>query len=583
IGLPKVLIAAREIAEIDPFIDIEIYPEGINEGNIDAFLSEQGKLDILIDECDSLDIKVLLRERAKQLQVPVIMETNDRCMVDIERFDQEHDRSIFHGVLGGDFDSSHLSQLTTREKIPFALKILGINQLSLRMKASLLEIENSINGWPQLASDVNMGGGVLANICRKILLGENVKSGRYYVDLDELFSIEEIADRAETALRSNSDEQTKRHPGKSDNGMPKRSIDDVLIKKIIRESLNAPSGGNLQPWEFVPYDKGVFIGINKSRISSELDPLLFGANVAIGAVAENIALTAKNYNLEAITTFSHQSANGNEFVAKIDFQKPEGDFQPSEQDRLLFNMISKRKTNRALNQQPVDKDKLLQINTFLSAEHEEQFLYVFDQEKIEAIAKLIGIADRLRMSYHNFHKELMQEICWSESEALKRRNGIYIKDLGISEDNAAINIMRDWEIMHFLKQIDKGQGTEKLSREVFQKENALGLFVTNHNSSSSFLQAGRALQKAWLYSTSLNLDWHPATSSIYFFLQLDFPEKIKLPTALVDQLKTMRAEFNELFQLNGSEGLVMLTRFVNSADSKATSLRMPLEEVYTEA
>ena len=356
-----------------------------------------------------------------------------------------------------------------------------------------------------------------------------------------------------------------------------------MIKKIIRESLNAPSGGNLQPWEFVPYDKGVFIGINKSRISSELDPLLFGANVAIGAVAENIALTAKNYNLEAITTFSHQSANGNEFVAKIDFQKPEGDFQPSEQDRLLFNMISKRKTNRALNQQPVDKDKLLQINTFLSAEYEEQFLYVFDQEKIEAIAKLIGIADRLRMSYQNFHKELMQEICWSESEALKRRNGIYIKDLGISEDNAAINIMRDWEIIHFLKQIDKGQGTEKLSREVFQKENALGLFVTNHNSPSSFLQAGRALQKAWLYSTSLNLDWHPATSSIYFFLQLDFPEKIKLPTAIVAQLKTMRAEFNELFQLNGSEGLVMLTRFVNSAGSKATSLRMPLEEVYTEA
>ena len=61
----------------------------------------QNFADLLIDESDSLDIKILVRERAKHFHVPVMMETSDRGMVDVERFDLEPERQILHGYLGG--------------------------------------------------------------------------------------------------------------------------------------------------------------------------------------------------------------------------------------------------------------------------------------------------------------------------------------------------------------------------------------------------------------------------------------------------------------------------------------------------
>ena len=100
LGIEKIVIAAREIAEIDPYLKLTLYRDGITEENIDSFFSDQGGLDLIIDECDSLDIKILLRKTAQKYQIPLMMDTSDRGMLDIERFDLEPERPIFHGYLG---------------------------------------------------------------------------------------------------------------------------------------------------------------------------------------------------------------------------------------------------------------------------------------------------------------------------------------------------------------------------------------------------------------------------------------------------------------------------------------------------
>ena len=64
------------------------------------------------------------------------------------------------------------------------LKIIDLEKVSERGKYSLFEIGKTISTWPQLSSDVVTGGGVSAQICRKILLGNNAPSGRYYFDVD---------------------------------------------------------------------------------------------------------------------------------------------------------------------------------------------------------------------------------------------------------------------------------------------------------------------------------------------------------------------------------------------------------------
>jgi hypothetical protein len=47
--------------------ETELFDAGLIDENIDAFLCAVPPVDILIDECDGLDMKVLLRECARAL------------------------------------------------------------------------------------------------------------------------------------------------------------------------------------------------------------------------------------------------------------------------------------------------------------------------------------------------------------------------------------------------------------------------------------------------------------------------------------------------------------------------------------
>lgn len=195
LGLNKTVIAAREILEIDPFLNVKIFNEGLNEGNMDEFFLGGDKLDLFIEVCDGLDVKIKSRFKARELKIPVVMDTNDRGMLDVERFDLEPARPILHGLADG-LDPDTIEHLTNQEKIPYILKMVGADTMSARLKASMLEVKKSINTWPQLASSVTLGGGVTTDVCRRILLDQFHDSGRYYVDLDEI-----IDNKTQTAFR----------------------------------------------------------------------------------------------------------------------------------------------------------------------------------------------------------------------------------------------------------------------------------------------------------------------------------------------------------------------------------------------
>src|SRR5262245_24678143 len=183
LNLPKVYMTAREIAEIDPFLEITCFPEGVTANNYEAFLLEGGKLDLVVDECDSLDVKIGMRYAARRHGIPVVMNTSDRGMLDIERFDVTPERPIFHGRIG-EPDPVTLKGLTTEQKVPFVLQIMGEETISTRLRASLLEVEQTLSTWPQLASAVVYGGAMTADVVRRICLGEEIQSGRYFVDLE---------------------------------------------------------------------------------------------------------------------------------------------------------------------------------------------------------------------------------------------------------------------------------------------------------------------------------------------------------------------------------------------------------------
>src|SRR3954467_14699843 len=75
LGTNKAQLAARRIAELDPYLPVEIFDRGITGDSVEAFLDG---VDILVEECDSLDTKVLVRQAARARRIPVLMATGDR-------------------------------------------------------------------------------------------------------------------------------------------------------------------------------------------------------------------------------------------------------------------------------------------------------------------------------------------------------------------------------------------------------------------------------------------------------------------------------------------------------------------------
>src|SRR5262249_26193708 len=57
VGLPKTVLAARQIYELDPYASVDLYSAGLTGDNLPEFLAGDPPLDVVIDECDSIQMK----------------------------------------------------------------------------------------------------------------------------------------------------------------------------------------------------------------------------------------------------------------------------------------------------------------------------------------------------------------------------------------------------------------------------------------------------------------------------------------------------------------------------------------------
>jgi molybdopterin/thiamine biosynthesis adenylyltransferase len=186
LGVNKAVIAARQIAEIDPYLQVEIFPGGLTEEAMDDFFDGSGEpIDLLVEECDTPYVKVASREQARARRIPVVMDASDRGLLDIERFDLEPDRPLLHGRLAG-IRSQDLHALTVEQSIALIVQMVDPNGISDELAAAVLEYGRTLSSWPQLASAVMLGGAIVTDAARRILLGQRCESGRYYVDLTRL-------------------------------------------------------------------------------------------------------------------------------------------------------------------------------------------------------------------------------------------------------------------------------------------------------------------------------------------------------------------------------------------------------------
>lgn len=194
LGVAKLTLAQRRSVELDPYVEITPFPHGYRPATPCAFLGGNGiePLAVLIEEMDDIAMKVAIRVRARALRIPVVMATDngDNAILDVERYDLEPERPLFHGLAG---DVAAIPPERLRDparRVELASAIVG-GEITERTRYSLSEVGRSIPSWPQLGTAATLAGSIAAYAARMIVCGFPVESGRYRLDQDTLLGGQE--------------------------------------------------------------------------------------------------------------------------------------------------------------------------------------------------------------------------------------------------------------------------------------------------------------------------------------------------------------------------------------------------------
>lgn len=578
LGLSKVVITAREMYGIDPYLTIEVFFDGLNERNIEAFIGGSGPtpepVDLLVEECDDLFAKVFLRERAKEHRIPLIMETNERGMLDVERFDLYPDLPLMHGLLRG-VRAVDVKSLRTRDKVPYMLAMFGSSKFSPRFVPSLMEIDETIASWPQLASGVALGAALATDSARRIFLGRFKESGRYFVDLDELVSDGKcIPQDAPPALDPPITEMALKGPSLAlPTALQEITRDDIV--RLVQFATLAPSGGNVQPWRFVARGHEVRCFVDSALKETLLDFERTGTYVALGAAVENMTLAAGAAGLECDVRPFPMPSDAN-LVCQVSFAVAT---TPVEVSPLARHMTA-RATNRRLGERrPILAEQSRALHAAAeSANGRLQLLTSPDQ--LEAIGRVLGGGDRVRFLSERLHRELMSEVRWTPEE-VGRRDGIDIATFDLSRtDYAGMRVSRDYDNLRFLLNIGGGGALGRSARDAIASSSAVGLLTLKGTDAETYFHGGRAFERIWLAATSLGLAFQPWASILFLWSRLERGQGVGLEANQLADLRKLRDEFRAIFQVSpDDESEIMLFRVTHAGPPTARSLRFPIEDV----
>lgn len=580
LGLPKVYAVAREIAEIDPFIKTVCFEKGLFEANMDDFFMGNGKLDLLIEESDGFDIKILSRYKARELKIPVIMEGSDRCAVDVERFDLEPNRSILHGLVDH-LDMSKLKDLqTTEQKIPYMLDILGIETSSLKLKASMLEIDQSINTWPQLASSVTMGGGITADVSRRMLLNTYTDSGRYHVDIEELIGNKkkDVKPINTETVYTFTDFKTLSQTIKSTSNLGTSHLSKELVEKLVNAGSQAPSAGNNQPWRWSYINDSLllFNGFDAGVTMLGFDNL--SSYVAIGAAIENVVIASAQNGFHCeFTLFPDDRIK--DLVVSFNFIK--NDALKTQNSRIAA--MGLRLTNRMLGDRCPIEINILEKLKLAANEVAGVSLKLFTtDEELNAVADVLGEIDKIRLLEKIGHKDFIEEIRWTKEENDQKRDGVDLRTLDITNTElAGLQMSKDGRVMDLVNEWKGGGAFKKLTKKSIDAAGAVGIILINGNRHQDYINGGLAVEKVWLEATLSGVAFQPMSASVFMFARAKKGSDAYMSEKGVTQLKNLRAQFEKTFAIDKGLTDIFIFRLSLTKEPTVKSLRKPIEEIFS--
>jgi len=555
VGENKAVVAARRISEIDPYLSVKVFPDGVTPENVEQFVDG---LDVVIDECDSLPVKVLLREVARHRGIPVLMETSDRGLIDVERYDLEPSRPLFHGLLG-ETSAQEVASMAPGEHVGLVLRIVDASEASARGAASMAEIGVTLSTWPQLGGDVTLGAATMAAAIRRLGRGEELPSGRVRIDVES--SLDALRDPTPAQ------ELTRDEP----DGTEYRTMPSDPMTAIAHAASLAPSGGNCQPWRF-EFDAGEFrIFLDPSK-SMTMDVNFRGSYVALGAALFNARVAAAGRGILGDYSLFPQ---GEETFQPVATLKIGGRTDPELSS--WYPRAIERTTNRKRGEASelgVDREEVLRV----AAEKEGALLHVLsDRTSLEACARILAESERLRFLSPTLHAEMLSELSWPGRDSLD--TGIDVRTLELSPtEMGVLGIVQRGDVMSYLADWGAGQALGMNALASVQASSAVAVVGLRGSTARSFVEGGMAVERVWLAAEKEGLGVSPLSPLFLYAREPASYDQLVGPRHAA-HLRELQVRFLDLIGAEPDESLLLVLRLSEVPPPSYRSRRLPLEEM----
>ena len=583
-GRSKLDAMVAEATQINPYLDLTLFPAGVNERNVTAFLEGA---DIVVDGIDffAFEIRRLIFSRAREMGIPVITAGPvgfSAAML------------IFMPDQGMSFDDYlALEDGMTREEMLLAFLIGLAPRATQRAYIDPTRIDLYAQQGPSIAAACQLCAAVAATEAVRIVLKRpGIRPAPHYAQYDPLVH---RFHRGRLVMGN-------RHPWQrfklnrlkslwlNGHGPLRagwtaapliRSRSDRLAPPvrdyILQAAIHAPSGDNCQPWRFHVEGNRVSLFLRPEIDRSLFNVEQYASLIACGAAVENMRLAATRYGFEGRVEFLPQPTDPWR-VADINFQAKGTKEDP------LQRYIPERHTNRTAYQDrpipPQDLAALVSQGRDIPGVALELFE---DRARRQKIAHLVWQADQIRLENRQLHAHFMDMVRFTATAALARRDGLPLDNLEAgSGGNLFLRLTRPWPVMKACNHLGASRLIARISYNAILQSSAVGLLKCPDHTPGSFLEGGRALQRIWLAATRAGLDFQPMTAITLFWLRWKLGAQNELPARQRHALDRLWPAYEALLGDAGcpDRGHVMLFRIGFGRRVTCRTLRRSLDSFF---
>ncbi len=567
----------NEALEVNPFLNINTFPEGVNESNIDAFLDG---VDILIDSLDVfvINLRLLLFKKAREKGITIVTAaplgfgTSLLC---------------FSPTKGMSFEEHFGIQPDQSEQEKFVRLIAGIAPKGLHAQyMDKLSIQPKIKKVPSLGAGCLFAATAACAMSTKIVLGrKGVRYAPAYYAVDPYLQtmkkgviygghknpFQRLKIYALKKFLNQISLEKDLPPEPPEIKFEGQNIPYKIKEFIVQAGIQAPSGENTQPWQFSIVDNTITVKINPKGDFSFFNTHQRAAILSSGCVLENIKIAASIFGLSCDIQLNKGNIEETLEIAQVHLINDK-----TERD-ALFRSIWERCTNRKQYSKEKIAPYVFKEIKSIAKEFEGVELNIIegrnDLKALRAALIKVGIA---RTENPEVHKFLHHHIRPSFENAQEEKTGFPIDNLeGGAAGNFILNLTKSWGVMKFLNNLGFAKVMSSKVEEGIENCGACILLTVPNNSALNYVKGGQALERIWLKLTEMGVATQPMTTINFFNLRRQLNGMNSFDSKHHQLIQESVADFSKIFPSvdMDAHGQIMLMRIGYSKGIKTWTVR----------